>query len=218
MSTDQSVYFNLSLGSYKLLERFNVEVQREYALTQQGFPTGVTLTDDNRGERTVQIPQEKLQSLQTWLNALWQSNEPWRRGEQRAWEKLIEALTPYFNPPKKALEKLPRPRSVQGQTIQMPTHAYGHLYFILNWVDGKPFEIFAYIGKSGSDHQATAEGVCRLASLAFRYGIDAMEVADQLRGIQSSTPEWSNGEQIKSLEDAVSKAIKQGLEEGDPTL
>ncbi len=217
MSTDQSVYIRLSLSMYRLLERFNEGVEKEYDLSQSAFRTGVTLSSE-RGERTAQIPPEEMRHFQRWLNTVWQSETPWKRGEKNACETLIEKLTPYFNPPKTALEKLPRPRSVKGQTIQMPTHAYGHLYFILNWVDGKPFEIFAYIGKNGSDHQATAEGVCRLASLAFRYGIPAEEVADQLKGIQSSSPEWSNGEQIKSLEDAVSKAIRRGLGAGDPSL
>lgn len=174
-------------------------------------------------KQTASIPFTELESLIDWLRGRseigWFAGPGKRVGAMtKAVRILKERLSNYLSPEeyRPVLQKKPRPRTVQGRTIQMPTQTYGYLYFIFNWVDGKPFEIFAYIGKNGSDHQATAEGVCRLASLAFQYGIDAEEVADQLRGIQSSTPEWSKGEQIKSLEDAVSKAIRQGLEAGDP--
>ncbi len=172
----------------------------------------------------VAVPVSELRPLSLWVEDVfvkgWNDSSGRRRGGvTKVAQSLLRMLMLHLpDPQPNVLTKMLRPRSVKGQTIQMPTQAYGHLYFILNWVDGKPFEIFAYIGKNGSDHQATAEGVCRLASLAFRYGISAEEVADQLRGIQSSSPEWSNGERIKSLEDAISKAIRQGLEEGDPSL
>lgn len=177
----------------------------------------------SKSASTVSIPVTEIGPLYLWLEKVFSEGCKDGKGRRRGGvtivsQRLLWKLKHHLSHPHPTLAKLQRPRSVQGQTIQMPTHAYGHLYFVLNWVDGKPFEIFAYIGKNGSDHQATAEGVCRLASLALRYGIDAGEVANQLRGIQSSTPEWSNGEQIKSLEDAVSKAIRQGLEDGDPSL
>lgn len=178
----------------------------------------------SKSKTTVAVPVTEIVPLYQWLQKVfaegWMDETGKRRGGiTKISQRLLWMLERHLLliPPETVLKKKPRPRTVQGHTIQMPTQTYGYLYFIFNWVDGKPFEIFAYIGKNGSDHQATAEGVCRLASLAFRYGIDATEVADQLRGIQSSTPEWFGGEQIKSLEDAVSKAIKQGLELGDPS-
>ena len=62
-----------------------------------------------------------------------------------------------------------RPKTLKGSTTCLPT-SLGNLFVTLNTVDGKPFELFAQIGKAGSDVVAFTEAIARLISLALRCG------------------------------------------------
>lgn len=95
-----------------------------------------------------------------------------------------------------------RPEELEGITVKIKT-GYGNLYITVNILDGKPFEVFAQIGKSGYSTMADTEAICRLISLALRSGIPVGNIIEQLKGIGGSSPVFGNGGLISSIPDAI---------------
>jgi len=100
-----------------------------------------------------------------------------------------------------------RPETLDSRTIKILT-GYGSLYVTVTEMNGKPFEVFCTLGKSGSSIMAKAEMTGRMASLALRNGIDVNDVIDQLIDIDGGKQELWNGELVKSIPDAVAKVLK----------
>ena len=69
----------------------------------------------------------------------------------------------------------------------------GKLYVTINELNGKPFEVFATIGKSGKSTMAKTEAIGRLISLALRSGIDVKRIVKQLEGIGGEYPILQKG-------------------------
>ncbi|MDR3321939.1 MAG: vitamin B12-dependent ribonucleotide reductase, partial [Synergistaceae bacterium] len=63
----------------------------------------------------------------------------------------------------KGIKPRKRPPNLQGTTVKIRT-SFGNLYLTLNLLGGKPFELFATLGKSGKDTQAHTEALGRLVS------------------------------------------------------
>jgi ribonucleoside-diphosphate reductase alpha chain len=106
-----------------------------------------------------------------------------------------------------------RPTDLYGITKRVNT-GQGKMYVTVNMSpDGRPFEVFATLGKGGRTHAAMAEAVTRLASLSLRSGVDPMEVIKQLRGISSDQPAFDGGEVIFSGPDAIAVAMERILKE-----
>jgi ribonucleoside-diphosphate reductase alpha chain len=103
---------------------------------------------------------------------------------------------------------LDRPDTLPGFTEKVKT-GYGNLYITVNTLNGKPFEVFAQIGKSGYSTMADTEAICRLISLALRSGISVDKVIEQLLGIGGAAPVFQNGGKIMSIPDAIAKVLKK---------
>jgi ribonucleoside-diphosphate reductase alpha chain len=101
-----------------------------------------------------------------------------------------------------------RPDVVEGKTYKVNT-GDGVMYVTVNTIDGKPFELFASIGKAGGNAAAQSEAISRMVSLALRSGIDINIIVKQLIGIGSPNAVWHNGEQILSTPDAIGKILKK---------
>jgi len=101
-----------------------------------------------------------------------------------------------------------RPVSLSGITEKIKT-GYGNLYVTINTLDGKPFEVFAQIGKSGYSTLADTEAICRLISLALRSGIGVDKIIEQLIGIGGASPVFQEGGLIMSIPDAIAKVLKK---------
>ncbi len=121
-----------------------------------------------------------------------------------------------------------RPTDLYGITKRIIT-GQGKMYVTVNMsADGRPFEVFATLGKGGRTHAAMAEGVTRLASLALRSGVDPQEVIKSLRGISSDQPAFDDGQVIFSGPDAIAVAMErilkqqgarlQGGDHGQPSM
>src|SRR5437588_112611 len=81
-----------------------------------------------------------------------------------------------------------------------------------------PLEVFVNVGKAGSDIAALAEALGRLISLNLRVLSPlsqtdrAREIADQLRGIGGSRSVGFGMQQVRSLPDAVARALEMHME------
>ena len=100
-----------------------------------------------------------------------------------------------------------RPDFVTGFTQKVQT-GLGGMYLTVNEVDGKPFEVFATIGKSGHSVTAKAEAIGRLVSLAFRSGISVSDVVGQLKGIGGEHPVFQQKGLLLSIPDAIAWVLE----------
>ncbi len=105
-----------------------------------------------------------------------------------------------------------RPLTLPSITDKIKT-GLGNLYVTITFLDGKPFEVFASIGKSGYSTMADAEAIGRLISLALRSGVDPKEVILQLKGIGGSEPVFTEGGLVQSIPDAIAKVLERHLGE-----
>lgn len=120
-------------------------------------------------------------------------------GEQKEPEKATVSI---------AISPRPRPTVVVGTTTKITTGC-GNLYITINEdEEGFPFEVFMQMGKAGGCAASQLEAIGRLASLAFRSGIDLKTVLDQLRGIRCPSPSWSKEGRIFSCADAIARVIE----------
>lgn len=107
----------------------------------------------------------------------------------------------------------PRPAVVQGYTRQVNAPE-GKINVTINSDEHGPLEVFVNVGKAGSDIAALAEALGRLISLNLRVlsplsQVDrAKEIAEQLRGIGGSRSVGFGAQQVRSLPDAVARALE----------
>lgn len=107
----------------------------------------------------------------------------------------------------------PRPVKVDGATYKIET-PMGNAYITVNQnADGDPFEVFVTIGRAGSEVSAMADAIGRLISTNLRFGNHlparerAKEIVEQLRGISGGSAVGFGPNRVRSLPDAVAKAI-----------
>ena len=111
----------------------------------------------------------------------------------------------HYDPAELAIAK--RPRILQSHTYQVNT-GIGRVYITITESNGKPFEIFISIGKTGTIYCNLASSIARLASVLLRAGLPPGLIIKQLQDIRD-IPVWDNGELIQSLPDGVAKIIKE---------
>src|SRR5947207_9765592 len=125
---------------------------------------------------------------------------------------MIEAVTSIQDGVK------PRPSVVHGYTRQVSAPE-GKINITINSDEHGPLEVFVNVGKAGSDIAALAEALGRLISLNLRIlsplsqADRAREIADQLRGIGGSRSVGFGMQQVRSLPDAVAKALEMHFDE-----
>ncbi len=106
-----------------------------------------------------------------------------------------------------------RPQTLEGFTTKMKT-GYGNLYVTVTELDGKPFEVFATIGKSGKSTTAKTEAIGRLVSLCLRSGIGVEKIVEQLKGICGENPVFQNGSLVLSIPDAIARVLENRYMKG----
>ncbi len=115
--------------------------------------------------------------------------------------------------PRAATKVKNRPDVVYGFTQKVKT-GLGELYLTVNEIDGKPFEVFATIGKSGRSVTAKAEAIGRLVSLALRSGVDVEDIVGQLKGIGGENPVFQKKGLLLSIPDAVAWVLENRYMQG----
>ena len=101
-----------------------------------------------------------------------------------------------------------RPDTLDGFTTRVKT-GLGQLYVTVTEYHGKPFEVFATIGKSGRSTTAKTEAIGRLVSLALRSGVTVDRVVKQLKGIGGEHPIFQDGGLVLSIPDAISRVLEK---------
>lgn len=102
-----------------------------------------------------------------------------------------------------------RPNVMTGKTYRIKT-GYGNMFITVNDdEDGRPFEVFAVIGKSGGFTQEQSEGMCRMISTALRAGVSVSEIVDQLKGIRGPVPAFTEHGTVYSLPDAIGRILER---------
>ena len=114
---------------------------------------------------------------------------------------------------KTSREVASRPDVMYGFTQRVQT-GLGTLYLTVNEMNGRPFEVFATIGKSGHSVTAKAEAIGRLVSLALRSGIDVKDITAQLRGIGGEHPVFRRKGLLLSIPDAVAWVLESHYMDG----
>lgn len=108
-----------------------------------------------------------------------------------------------------------RPNVLNGRTHRIDTPLGKAFVSINEDENGNIFEVFINVGHAGSDIAADAEAIGRLISLSFRIPPElesdqiAQKVISQLRGIGGSSSTGFGADRVRSLADAVAKAIEQ---------
>ncbi|MFW5709098.1 MAG: adenosylcobalamin-dependent ribonucleoside-diphosphate reductase [Chloroflexota bacterium] len=110
----------------------------------------------------------------------------------------------------------PRPRKLQGVTINCAT-PFGTAYVTMNSDEqGYPFEVFITApGKAGSDLQADAEGLGRMISLSLRTTdphnrLEMLKlIIEQLRDIGGARSVGFGPGRVISLPDSVARALEE---------
>jgi ribonucleoside-diphosphate reductase alpha chain len=119
--------------------------------------------------------------------------------------------------PEQPRELTPRKLPADG----LPSHSYpvvtplGKLRLFVTELDGKPFEVFAIIGRAGSDVMAFTEAIGRLVSLALRCGVPVKLLAEQLRGIGGARSAGFGPDRVRSVPDAIGKLLQDHYVNGN---
>jgi hypothetical protein len=102
-----------------------------------------------------------------------------------------------------------RPAVLRGRTVQSNVGC-GPLYITLNEDEnGKPFEVFFKLGKSGSCQQSYLEALGVAMSVGLRYGADPQKFIDKFEGMRCPNPKMRNAEGPTTL--SCADGISQGL-------
>jgi len=107
-----------------------------------------------------------------------------------------------------------RPETVAGFTTKIKT-GLGNLYVNVTEYEGRPFEVFAIIGKSGKSTTAKTEAIGRLVSLALRSGIRVDDIVEQLKGIGGEYPVFQKDGLVLSIPDAIAQVLENRYLKGE---
>ena len=119
--------------------------------------------------------------------------------------------------PNVGIKPMARPEELTGFTRSLRT-GYGELYLTVNEYEGRPFEVFATIGRSGRSITAKAEAIGRLVSLALRSGIHVRDIVKQLKGIGGEHPVFQKKGMVLSIPDAVGIVLEQKYLKGESVV
>jgi len=184
-----------------------VTVYRDASRPGQVLSTGKTAREQ-KGTAAASAPQPAGDADSDALAALADARERIHRLELELAEtrqKLLEEEARN----QKRLRKRTRPATLRGTTRRMPS-PLGDLYVTINEDEtGKPFELFATLGKAGGAAMADAEAIGRLISLALRSGIPIMDIHRQLAGISCDRAVGFGPNKVLSVPDAIAQAIAQ---------
>jgi len=183
------------------------DVKDAYLLAWKLKCKGVTIYRD--GSRTQQVMNVGSALVRTVEQAAMETTPTEAARPDAALVQRTTLLPERFQRP--TLKPRHRPRFTRGYTEQLKT-GEGTLYVTINEDEFGLCEVFVSIGKVGGSAMAQAEAVGRLISLALRSGVDPHSIVYQLKGITGPSPVWFEGELIRSIPDAIARALERYLD------
>jgi ribonucleoside-diphosphate reductase alpha chain len=185
-----------------------VTVYRDASRPQQVLSTGKTAKEVS-GSAVAPAAAAAVSDLEAQLA---DARERLHRYEQRI-EELRTQLEDAEGRLQTRRHKRTRPAALKGATRRMPS-PLGDLYVTVNEDGGgRPFEVFATLGKAGGAAMADVEGIGRLISLALRSGIPMTDIIQQLRGIACDRAVGIGPNKVLSVPDAIAQALAQHMQE-----
>ncbi|WP_319470405.1 vitamin B12-dependent ribonucleotide reductase [uncultured Pseudodesulfovibrio sp.] len=214
------------VGSIRKMENLPEEIRRIYVTSMDIEPiwhlkmqAAFQKYTDNAVSKTVNLPSEATKE-DIW-DIYWKAYEYGCKGVTvyRDGSKTSQVLCTGDSDKKKD-EKADssvvkdRPDVIYGFTQKIST-GLGELFLTVNEMNGRPFEVFATIGKSGGSITAKAEAIGRLVSLALRSGVEVREIVKQLKGIGGENPKFMKKKLVKSIPDAIAYVFESRYLQGD---
>jgi ribonucleoside-diphosphate reductase alpha chain len=189
------------------LKAKGVTVYRDGCRPMQVLSTGKT----GKNEKAAGESSGKTADLEAALADAREENHQLRQDFERAQVALRELEAKH----QKRLHKKTRPDVLTGTTRKMRS-PLGDLYVTVNEdQEGRPFEVFATLGKAGGAAMADAEALGRLISLALRSGIPLTDISKQLRGISCDRAVGIGPNKVLSLPDAIGQVLELHMAEKD---
>lgn len=136
-----------------------------------------------------------------------------KKSDAQITDELLESLDSEQSKcescPAMAHETRTRPEVLIGYTFKTDTPC-GHLYVTMNVDDeGKPFEVFCKLGKSGACAGAVQETMGRLISQELRSGGDIERIIKQLRGASCGQQVGFGPKRVTSCIDAIGLVLQR---------
>jgi ribonucleoside-diphosphate reductase alpha chain len=184
-----------------------VTVYRDASRPLQVLSTGKTAKDHAAGQAPADAAvltdlEAQLADTRERMHRVEQKNQELRKELEEAEARL-----------QRRRHKRTRPAALRGTTRRMPS-PLGDLYVTINEDEsGRPFEVFATLGKAGGAAMADVEAIGRLISLALRSGIPLTDVYQQLRGISCDRAVGIGPAKVLSVPDAIAQALVQHEQE-----
>jgi ribonucleoside-diphosphate reductase alpha chain len=225
-----------SFGEHKvkhfILDEFDINNLPEYAKTALQIPpedhvkvqAAIQKHLDESVSKTVNLPEsatkedvEKIfmlaydlgcKSITTYRSGSRQEEVLVKKEEHTVEEHKKENLDKVKVDKKEYLRKRGRPRVLWGCTIRINT-PQGRCFITINEDKFGIREVLLHIAKAGSDIVAHTEAEGRLISSALKNGTNVEELIRQLEGQRSSSVAFDNGRPVKSIPDAVAKALQE---------
>jgi ribonucleoside-diphosphate reductase alpha chain len=186
------------------LKAKGVTVYRDGCRPMQVLSTGKTGKKDESPEAA-----RKAADVEAALADAREENHQLRQ----EFEATREALRQLEIKNQKRLHKRIRPDVLTGTTRKMRS-PLGDIYVTVNEdEEGRPFEVFATLGKAGGAAMADAEALGRMISLALRSGIPIADIAKQLRGISCDRAVGIGPNKVLSMPDAIGQVLELHMAE-----
>lgn len=220
---DNSISKTINLPNIATLE----DVEQAYLLAWNLGCLGITIfRDGSKGEQVLNVGVKEGDKSQQVKTTTGETTAPHATAESEPEvEKTSEAVQDEMPTPGRiyggdgagvtgGIKR--RPSVVAGYTRQIRAPE-GKANITLNSDEDGLLEVFVNVGKAGSDIAGLAEALGRLISLHLRIASPlspserAREIIDQLRGIGGSRAVGFGPEQIRSLPDAVARALELHL-------
>ncbi|MGC8730069.1 MAG: adenosylcobalamin-dependent ribonucleoside-diphosphate reductase [Candidatus Micrarchaeia archaeon] len=206
---DESQLPSFFVAAYSINPEFRVRMQ---ATIQKHVDSAIS--------STVNLPREATTEevgkiyMQAWKQGC-KGITVYREGSREG--ILIKEEKPEENQKQENQKQIPkrweRPQLLSGSTVKISVQQ-GPLYVTANFDESNNIrEVFADLGKAGSEEKSYCEAIGRLISKYLQIGGDINDVVKSLEGIRSSYVLWvGDGLRVYSVPDAIAKAIEKILE------
>jgi len=108
------------------------------------------------------------------------------------------------------MEKTKRPKSVSGSTTRIRLQC-GNLYVTITRYEGKIFEVFASLGRTGGCSASQMSALTIAITMGIRHGVPPEVYIEKLKGIRCPVTSWDDGVKYLSCADAIAQLMEAEL-------